>query len=115
MKHKYARERSSELSHAMQTRADVEPHLHLLCICHLRGQNMQSAPTPIKAFKKKKISLKLDSLPTAQRIFLILEERLYFKKNRHLFLISKWEYLTNVPVLNQASWPAHKYEIKKQS
>lgn len=39
----------------------VEPHLHLFCICYLRGQNMQTASTLVNTFEQKKILLKLDS------------------------------------------------------
>lgn len=75
MKHKNARGHSSKPSHAMQRCAAARPHLHLLCICHLRGRNMQTAPTPVNVFKKKKIAL-----PTAQLIFLILGAKSVFLK-----------------------------------
>lgn len=53
----------------------VEPHLHLFCICYLRGQNMQSASTFVDSFKEKKVLLKLDSWQTDKLVSVIWGKR----------------------------------------
>lgn len=87
MKHKYAHAYPSLLFRTMQSVLKVEPHSHLLCVCHVRGQNMQTASTVVNVFEKKKILLKLDAEPTAQLTFFIWGTWLCFKDNSHLLFI----------------------------
>ena len=53
---------------------EVEPHLHLFCICDWTGQNMQTASTHVDTFQQKEILLKIDPWPTEQPTSLILEK-----------------------------------------
>lgn len=71
----------------MQSVLKVEPRSHLFCICHVRGQNMQTASTVVNAFEQKEILLKLGPEPTALLASLMSGKKLYFKENSHLFLI----------------------------
>ena len=87
MQHKYARACRSRLFCTMQSVLKVEPHSHLFCICHVRGQNKQTAPTVVNVFEQKKILLKLDTEPPAPLTSHIWGKWLYFKDNSHLLLI----------------------------